>query len=636
MSVDAITWAYRQDVKPAARKFILVTLCNWSDPIGYGWWPQSRIAQLTGQEIRAVRNHLSALEEGGLIRRVARRDKKGRRDDDGFMLDPDNLFGLEEIIGARKPELIEAFRSKRHNLPVDTAEPTGTFGKSNRHVSQVLPAESAAIYNEETTLNTTLNTTPPPVSPPLTTPAFSVGATTTITISKRITKMNPSSRSAAAGLQPIGDHLPRPGPSREVSGSTSATSPIRPTGPETTGPRALAKADVSSTGTPRSEIGSVGPPMTEAQARAVQAMDPPADIDENLLAWLPPSVRSSITSITRWRESPGTCEYNEPYTASYELRGDFEEADAREALRLVKLLNAPAAPSDCAMALGKLKAITMPRNVTAEDLTLQIGTMTEEVCAYPLDVVRGACRAWARSDKFFPTWAELRRLCEERALLRRALARELRRHLGAIEKRDPAQEAPTAKAPPAVAVWRDHRAQLEALAAWPVLERAIPDSDDGETLTLAVEAPGLGFAVLAWAARDAQIILGRRITCIVRNWVQPALFERKVQIGGAPSTELHRRDGEIVKLDDSGWRVWRAGVGMLEGLPCEDAVRCCLPDDLDGQGLVLAVPGFKEACAVMDHPDELAKAFGVPVRKVFMSWIDAASKVRPDMKEAAA
>ncbi len=448
--------------------------------------------------------------------------------------------------------------------------------------------------------------------------------------------MHASERAGARGLSPIGNHLPTPGRSGEALGSPTPESQTNSTVSGTTGSPALAKAASSSTGTPPSATGSAEPPMTEAGARAVLATHTPAEIDENLRAWLPPSLRSSIASITRWRESPGTGEYNEAYTAGYELRGEFGEGDARDALRLAELLNAPSSPSDCAMALGKLRTITVTRELTGEDLILQIGAMTEELYAYPLDVVRDACRAWARSTKFFPTWAELRQLCEERVLFRRALARELRRHLDAIEKRDLAQESPPAKAPAAVAVWRDNREQLEALAAWPILQRCIPDSDDGDTLTLAVEAPGLGFAVLAWAVNDAQLIFGRKIACVVRSWVQPALFERGIQIGGAPSAEPHRRDGETITLEDAAWQVWRTGVGMVEGLACEAVVLRCLPDDLDDQGLVLAVPSSKEAYAILDHPEELAKAFGVPVRKLFAMWIDAANRVRTDTNQATA
>ncbi len=57
--------------------------------------------------------------------------------------------------------------------------------------------------------------------------------------------------------------------------------------------------------------------------------------------------------------------------------------------------------------------------------------------------------------------------------------------------------------PPACAVWRDTRARLEALDCWPLLERAIPTEDDGEVLTLAVEVPAVGFAILAAPKREA-------------------------------------------------------------------------------------------------------------------------------------
>ena len=448
--------------------------------------------------------------------------------------------------------------------------------------------------------------------------------------------MQPSERAGARGLSPIGNHLPTLGPSGGAVGSPTPKSRTNSTVSGITGSPALAKAGAKPIGTPRSEIGSAEPPTTEAGARTVLATETLGEVDANLRAWLAPSVRSSLTSVTRWRESPGTGEHNEPYTAGFELHGEFGEGDARDALRLAELLNAPASPSDCTMSLGKLRTITVTREVTREDLIIQIAAMTEELCAYPLDVVLDACRASARSSKFFPTWAELWQLCEERVLFRRALARELRRHLDAIEKGDPAQESPPAKVPPAVAVWRDNREQLEALAAWPVLQRCIPDSDDGDTLTLAVEAPGLGFAVLAWAAQQAGPIIGREIACVVRSWVQPALFERKVQIGGAPSAEPHRRDGETITLEDAAWQVWRTGVGMVEGLACEAAVLRCLPDDLDDQGLLLAVPSSKEAYAILDHPAELSQAFGVPVRKRFAMWIDAANRVRTDTNKATA
>ena len=47
------------------------------------------------------------------------------------------------------------------------------------------------------------------------------------------------------------------------------------------------------------------------------------------------------------------------------------------------------------------------------------------------------------------------------------------------------------------------------MACWPLLERAIPDADDGKTLTLAVETPLVGFAYASRAGfmRSRNVVL---------------------------------------------------------------------------------------------------------------------------------
>ncbi len=147
--------------------------------------------------------------------------------------------------------------------------------------------------------------------------------------------------------------------------------------------------------------------------------------------------------------------------------------------------------------------------------------------------------------------------------------------------------------PPACAVWRDNRAKLEALDCWPLLERAIPTEDDGEVLTLAVEVPAVGYAILAWAAKEAERVLvysgnPRLIACQVRRWVQPALVQRGVG-GGAADASAHRRDGELVTLQDAAWQVWASKASELEAHDCQVAVAECIPDDIDAGVLVLFV-----------------------------------------------
>ncbi len=343
--------------------------------------------------------------------------------------------------------------------------------------------------------------------------------------------MHPSDRAGAHGLSQIGNHVPKPGGSERASDLPRPRSQTSSTGSETTGSPARAKAGSSSTGTPPSATGCARPPTTKAEAQAALAAAQGGEIDKALRAWLPPSIVSSIISITRWRETTGKGQHNEPFIAGYVLRFDFEETAARDALRLAELFNAPAAPSDCAMALGKLKAITISRNVTDEDLTVQIAAMAEELCPYPLDAVLDSCRAWARSEKFFPTWAELRVLCEERVLFRRALARALRSYIELVEQRETAAKALPPKEPQASTVWRAHQAKIKAEIgerswnAW--LSQATPHSDNGTTLILAVPTQTIGLTIRQKFGPVLERLLQRQIKFILTSYAGPAARERQ-------------------------------------------------------------------------------------------------------------
>lgn len=194
-----------------------------------------------------------------------------------------------------------------------------------------------------------------------------------------------------------------------------------------------------------------------------------------------------------------------------------------------------------------------------------------------------------------------------------------------------------ADATPACAVWRDNRAGLEALACWPLLRRAIPDADDGETLTLAVETPLVGFAILAWAARQAEAVLGRHVACRVRRWVQPALIQRGIQKAGAAEAGAHRREGETVTLADPAWRMWRAKATELGAAEISAITALCLPDDLDQTGLVLMVGSV--AVNHMLHEEggnEVARVLGVPIRTRYLWCMDIVLDARAAHRSLAA
>ncbi len=187
--------------------------------------------------------------------------------------------------------------------------------------------------------------------------------------------------------------------------------------------------------------------------------------------------------------------------------------------------------------------------------------------------------------------------------------------------------------PPACAIWRDNRARLEVLDCWPLLERAIPMEDDGEVLTLAVEAPAVGFAILAWAAHEAERVVysegrGRRIACRVKRWVQPALIQRGVS-AGVPDASAHRRDGELVTLEDPAWRAWSSKANELEQHECQVALAECLPDDVDAGTLVLLVGST--GIAGMLHEElgkRVSRVVGMPVRSRFLWCMDVLQKAR--------
>jgi hypothetical protein len=183
--------------------------------------------------------------------------------------------------------------------------------------------------------------------------------------------------------------------------------------------------------------------------------------------------------------------------------------------------------------------------------------------------------------------------------------------------------------PPACAVWREAEAALRAVPAWELLSRAIPDADDGETLTLAVEAPWVGYAILAWArggAFGAEALLHRRIDCRVRRWVRAALAERDQFTAGKPSLAAHRRDGETVRLSDAPWRAWAAA--RAEHPEC-GWLDCALPDDIEAGVLVVKVGDARQMTALLDGAlDGLAAVVGMPVKPRYGGDMDTALKAQ--------
>ena len=142
------------------------------------------------------------------------------------------------------------------------------------------------------------------------------------------------------------------------------------------------------------------------------------------MAWLPLSVISKAVPRGEVGEHGWECTGWDIFKPS----SGFNEDAGRESLRLLEWINQRAEPEFCQRELGRLKVLTRERNLSQPDLVAQIALYAEGLTEYPPDVARDTCRSWAQTQKWFPSWTELRAGCEERAMKRREYLTALRRY----------------------------------------------------------------------------------------------------------------------------------------------------------------------------------------------------------------
>lgn len=208
----------------------------------------------------------------------------------------------------------------------------------------------------------------------------------------------------------------------------------------------------------------------------------------------------------------------------------------------------------------------------------------------------------------------------------------------ATDPETPPPERPV-RPPPACAVWREGWPAIEGTCVAPLARYCVPDSDAHGVLTLAVATPGLGFAVLAWAAPELQRMLKREIAVVVRRWVPQALKGLGHERQGRHSNrgELHRRSDEVVSLQDPAWRIWEAA--RRDGALAERGrvMGNCLADDFDeaggdgGAGGPILSVMCCEAMLLMgddDHEAWLARVLGCRVKMRLGYWVGDAIEVR--------
>ena len=133
MSIEAVSWALKQDVPPA-EKLVLVSLADHHNrATGLCIPGQASVGEQTSMSVRTVQRHLKSLEGRGLIVRQARFRPEGRgRTSDSYILQGDNLTPKTVSKGDKSGRTNTTNQDDQHDTVVVAI--TGREPEGNRKV----------------------------------------------------------------------------------------------------------------------------------------------------------------------------------------------------------------------------------------------------------------------------------------------------------------------------------------------------------------------------------------------------------------------------------------------------------------------------------------------------------------------
>lgn len=146
--------------------------------------------------------------------------------------------------------------------------------------------------------------------------------------------------------------------------------------------------------------------------------------DKALIASLPPPVRSRLRSKVN----------NDFDLIGYELSGHpgaragtgLEMADHNLAIATVEAACVPANAAVVLTEITRCFAVTQSREHDETDMKATLAGMVDGLKEFPSDVIRDACRAWGKWNKWRPSLTELRDYCWFRYRARESLLHTLR------------------------------------------------------------------------------------------------------------------------------------------------------------------------------------------------------------------
>lgn len=129
MSIEALAWAWTQDVPNASAKLVLLALADHANGDGYCWPAMTRIAVMTGLSDRQVSRHVTTLAELGLVIKADRRRSAGG----GFR-------GWTYLVGPQATTGHERLVATGHERPVASRRPRPVYGTVRENRKEDLDA----------------------------------------------------------------------------------------------------------------------------------------------------------------------------------------------------------------------------------------------------------------------------------------------------------------------------------------------------------------------------------------------------------------------------------------------------------------------------------------------------------------
>jgi DNA-binding transcriptional ArsR family regulator len=141
--IRLVDWAIAQQVKPPARKFVLVVLANHTDNDGICFPGQVLLARECELSVRELQRHLAALVKAGLISRERRQRKNGSRTSDQYELKADSLpAGDDRIVPEDRRHLCHVTPMSHDASDATYLTPVSPLlnRQGNRQEKNILPA----------------------------------------------------------------------------------------------------------------------------------------------------------------------------------------------------------------------------------------------------------------------------------------------------------------------------------------------------------------------------------------------------------------------------------------------------------------------------------------------------------------